>query len=390
MGNLTAAQIRKLNEPGRYGDGAGLYIVVSPGGSRYWIQRVRLGTSRTDKGLGSLLDVSLIEARKKAAANRDALQQGRNPWSEQKKERTARLERVQIIPTFRDAAYKVHENNSVRWRNKKHVASWIQTLERYPIKVFGDMPVDQVTQAHVLTVLEPIWTSKPETARRVRQRMRSVFKWAVSWGYIPFNPAGEVIDGALVPMPKVQEHLTALPYQEVPAAVRKIRDSEAWTATKLAFEFMILTAARGGEVRHAEWSEIEGDTWIRPAEKMKGNKPHRVPLSIQAACLLRIAKEKLGTESGLIFPAPDGKPLSENALPMRAKKSKLGCVPHGFRSSFRDFCAEQSTASHAAVEMSLAHDFGSAVERAYFRSDLLEQRRELMQEWGNFIDPLPF
>ena len=389
MGNLTAAQIRKLNEPGRYGDGAGLYLVVS-GGSKYWIQRVRLPDGRTDKGLGSLLDVGLVEARKKAAANRDALQQGRNPWSEQEKERTARLERVQIIPNFRDAAYKVHENNSVRWRNKKHVASWIQTLERYPIKVFGDMPVDQVTQAHVLTVLEPIWTSKPETARRVRQRMRSVFKWAVSWGYIPFNPAGEVIDGALVPMPKVQEHLTALPYQEVPAAVRKIRDSEAWTATKLAFEFMILTAARGGEVRHAEWSEIEGDTWIRPAEKMKGNKPHRVPLSIQAACLLRIAKEKLGTESGLIFPAPDGKPLSENALPMRAKKSKLGCVPHGFRSSFRDFCAEQSTASHAAVEMSLAHDFGSAVERAYFRSDLLEQRRELMQEWGNFIDPLPF
>ena len=389
MGNLTAAQIRKLNEPGRYGDGAGLYLVVS-GGSKYWIQRVRLPNGRTDKGLGSLLDVSLVEARKKAAANRDALQQGRNPWSEQEKERAAKLEQGRAIPTFRDAAYKVHQNNAVRWRNKKHVASWIQTLELYAIKVFGDMPVDQVTQADVLTVLEPIWSTKPETARRVRQRMRAVFKWAVSWGYITVNPAGEVIDGALVPMPKVQEHLKALPYQEVPAAIKKIQDSEAWAATKLAFEFMILTAARGGEVRYATWAEIDGDTWTRPAHKMKGNKPHRVPLSIQATLLLGTAKEKLGTESGLIFPSPDGNPLSENALPMRAKKCGIQAVPHGFRSSFRDWAEECSSGSHAAIEISLAHDYGSAVERAYFRSDLLDQRRELNQEWCNFLDPLPF
>ena len=390
MGNLTAAQLRKINEPGRYGDGGGLYLVVSPGGSRYWIQRVTLGTSRTDKGLGSLTDVGLSEARKKAAANRDALQQGRNPWSEQEQEKAARLEQLKVIPTFRDVTYKVHEANAVRWRNGKHTDSWLQTLEKYPIKVFGDMPIDEINQAHVLTVLEPIWTTKPETARRVRQRMRAVFRWAVSWGYIPFNPAGEVIDGALVPMPKVQEHLKALPYQEVPAAIKKIRDSEAWDTTKLAFEFMILTAARGGEVRYATWAEIDGDTWTRPAHKMKGNKPHRVPLSIQATVLLRTAKEKLGTESGLIFPSPDGNPLSENALPMRAKKCGIQAVPHGFRSSFRDWAEECSSGSHAAIEISLAHDYGSAVERAYFRSDLLDQRRELNQEWCNFLDPLPF
>ena len=389
MGNLTAAQLRKINEPGRYGDGGGLYLVVSPGGSRYWIQRVRLGASRTDKGLGSLMDVSLTEARKKAAVNRDALQQGRNPWSEQEQEKAARLEQLKVTPTFRDVTYKVHEANAVRWRNGKHTISWLQTLERHA-KLILDMPIDEINQAHVLTVLEPIWTTKPETARRVRQRMRAVFKRAVSWGYIPFNPAGEVIDGALVPMPKVQEHLKALSYQEVPAAIDKIRDSEAWDTTKLAFEFMILTAARGGEVRYATWAEIDGDTWTRPAHKMKGNKPHRVPLAIQPALLLRTAKEKLGTESGLSFPSPDGNPLSENALPMRAKKSKLGCVPHGFRSSFRDWAEECSSGSHAAIEISLAHDVGSSVERAYFRSDLLDQRRELMQEWCNFLDPLPF
>ncbi len=389
MGNLTAAQLRKINEPGRYGDGAGLYLVVSPGGSRYWIQRIRLDGMRTDKGLGSLTDVSLTEARKKAAANRDALQQGRNPWSEQEQEKAARLEQLKVIPTFRDVTYKVHEANAVRWRNGKHTISWLQTLERHA-KLILDMPIDEITQAHVLTVLEPIWSTKPETARRVRQRMRAVFKWGVSWGYIPFNPAGEVIDGALVPMPKVQEHLKALPYQEVPAAIKKIRDSEAWAATKLAFEFMILTAARGGEVRYATWAEIDGDTWTRPAHKMKGNKPHRVPLSIQATVLLRTAKEKLGTESGLIFPSPDGNPLSENALPMRAKKCGIQAVPHGFRSSFRDWAEECSSGSHAAIEISLVHDYGSAVERAYFRSDLLEQRRELNQEWCNFLDPLPF
>ena len=277
----------------------------------------------------------------------------------------------------------------MRWRNGKHTISWLQTLERHA-KLILDMPIDEITQAHVLTVLEPIWSTKPETARRVRQRMRAVFKGGVSWGYIPFNPAGEVIDGALVPMPKVQEHLKALPYQEVPAAIKKIRDSEAWAATKLAFEFMILTAARGGEVRYATWAEIDGDTWTRPAHKMKGNKPHRVPLSIQATVLLRTAKEKLGTESGLIFPSPDGNPLSENALPMRAKKCGIQAVPHGFRSSFRDWAEECSSGSHAAIEISLAHDYGSAVERAYFRSDLLEQRRELNQEWCNFLDPLPF
>ena len=393
MGNLTAAQLGKINKAGRYGDGAGLYLVVSPGTgagrSRYWIQRIRLDGKRTDKGLGSLTDVSLTEARKKAAANRDALQQGRNPWSEGEKERAGRLEQLKVIPTFRDATYKVHEANALRWRNGKHTISWLQTLERHA-KLILDMPLDEITQAHVLTVLEPIWSTKPETARRVRQRMRTVFKWAVSWSYIPFNPAGEVIDGALVPMPKVQEHLKALPYQEVPAAIKKIQVSEAWAATKLAFEFMILTAARGGEVRYATWAEIDGDTWTRPAHKMKGNKPHRVPLSIQARVLLGTAKEKLGTESGLLFPSPDGNPLSENALPMRAKKCGIQAVPHGFRSSFRDWAQERSSGSHAAIEISLAHDYGSAVERAYFRSDLLDQRRELNQEWCNFLDPLPF
>ena len=291
---------------------------------------------------------------------------------------------------FKDATYKVHEDHSLLWKNGKHTDTWLQTLENHAFNVIGELPLDEISQAHVLTVLEPIWKTKPETARRVRQRMRTVFKWAVSWGYITFNPAGEVIDGALVPMPKVQEHLQALPYQEVPVAIKKIRDSEAWNVTKLAFEFMILTAARGGEVRYATWAEVGGDTWTRPGEKMKGNKSHRVPLSIQAQGLLRMAREKLGTESGLIFPAPDGKPLSENALPMRAKKSKLGCVPHGFRSSFRDWAEEVSSASGTTIELSLAHLVGNAVERAYRRTDLLDQRRELMQEWANYLEPLPF
>ena len=143
MGNLTAAQLRKINEPGRYGDGAGLYLVVSPGGSRYWIQRIRLDGMRTDKGLGSLTDVSLTEARKKAAANGDALQQGRNPWSEQEQEKAARLEQLKVIPTFRDVTYKVHEANAVRWRNGKHTISWLQTLERHAKLILGVCLIDR-------------------------------------------------------------------------------------------------------------------------------------------------------------------------------------------------------------------------------------------------------
>ena len=342
------------------------------------MQRITISGRRRDIGLGSFPAVSLAQARKRAAENRAAVAEGRDP--------TVKEVRV-VIPTFREAAYKAHEANLPRWRNRKHAQSWIRTLEKHAFPVIGDKPIDSIGVVDVLGVLTPIWAAVPETARRVRQRMRAVFKWAMAHDFIDLNPAGEAIDGALPPMPRlVNGHMPALPYQQVPGAILKIRSSEAWPATKLAFEFLILTACRSAEVRSAMWSEIDvgARLWTIPAERMKAGKEHRVPLSASALTVLETARE-FKDSTGLVFPSPHGKMLSENALSLRARKDKLGAVPHGFRSSFRDWAAESTSASHAAMELSLAHTVGSAVEQSYARSDLLEQRRELMEAWTEYL-----
>ena len=390
MVSLTVEKARRLTEPGRYGDGGGLYLNIAKGGSKSWVQRLYVEGKRLDKGLGGFPKVSLTDARKMATSNRAAVAEGRNPWADGQPKAAAG---VQQIPTFRAATFKAHERKAHLWRNAKHTASWIQTLERHAFPIIGDMRMDEITRADVLAVLDPIWREIPENARRVRQRMRSVFSWAMSWGYTDVNPAGEVIDAALDPMPRlVNGNFPALPYEQVPEAIRKIQDSESWAATKLAFEFLILTAARSGEVRGATWDEIDldADLWTVPSERMKMGREHRQPLSIQAVVLLRGARERLGGGSRLVFPSPGGNMLSDNALSLRARKDAIGCVPHGFRSSFRDWAAECSGASRDAIELSLAHDVGNAVERAYFRTDLLEKRRPLMQSWADYLDPLPF
>ena len=375
---LTAAQAKSFNEKGKYRADVGLYLVVGVGTSKSWIQRVTILGKRRDIGLGSFPAVSLAQARKRAAENRASVAEGRDP--------TVKEVKV-VIPTFREAAYKAHEVNLPRWKNRKHAQAWIRTLEEHAFPVIGDKPIDSIRVVDVLDVLTPIWAVIPETARRVRQRMRTVFKWAMAHDFIELNPAGEAIDGALPPMRRiVNGHMKALPYQKVPDAIRKIRSSEAWLATKLAFEFLILTACRSGEVRSAMWSEIDvgARLWTIPAERMKAGKEHRVPLSNTAIALLKEARE-FEDSTGLVFPSPQGKMLSDNALSLRARKDKLGAVPHGFRSSFRDWAAECTPASHAAMELSLAHNVGSEVERSYARSDLLEQRRELMEAWADYL-----
>ena len=355
-------------------------MVVGNGSSKSWIQRITILGKRRDIGLGGFPAVSLAQARQRAGENRVAVAEGHDP--------TVKEVKV-VIPTFREAAYKAHEANLPRWRNRKHAQSWIRTLEKHAFPVIGDKPIDSIGVVDVLGVLTPIWAAVPETARRVRQRMRAVFKWAMAHDLIALNPAGEAIDGALPPMRRiVNGHMLALPYQEVPNAIHTIRSSQAWPATKLAFEFLILTACRSGEVRSAMWSEIDvgARLWTIPAERMKAGKEHRVPLSNTAIALLKEARE-FEDSTGLVFPSPQRKMLSDNALSLRARKDKLGAVPHGFRSSFRDWAAECTSASHAAMELSLAHTVGSAVEQSYARSDLLEQRRELMEAWGDYVSP---
>lgn len=389
MGSLTADKIRTLSAAGRYGDGDGLYLNIAKGGSKSWVQRVRLdGQGRTDKGLGSFPSVTLSAARRLAKANVVAISSGRNPWAAGVRP----VADASNVPTFGDAARKVYTRKVMHSRNAKYV-TWIQSLERHAKAIMG-IPINEISKADVLACLNPIWTTTPEQARRVRSRMRTVFEFGMACDYITFNPAGETINAALEPMPKCQQHMKALPYGEVAGAIAKVNESESWAVTKLCFHFIALTACRSGEARGMLWSEVDldGATWTIPAGRMKANREHRQPLSQQAINVLRKAHQLSGVEwpakvTGLVFKSPSGVALSENALSLRAKKSKLGCHVHGLRSSFRDWASELTDYGFDTIEKSLAHDVGGAVERAYYRSDLLERRRPLLQAWADFLEP---
>ena len=273
------------------------------------------------------------------------------------------------------------------WSNAKHAAQWESTLVTYAHPLIGRKKVDEITPADAMEVLAPIWTSKPETASRVRQRMETVMDWAVAQGYRLDNPAGRSLLKVLPSVKRLKEHRQALPYAQVPGAVARVRESTAGTPTKLAFEFLVLTAGRSGEVREAEWGEVDEEVaaWTVPAARMKGGRPHRVPLCGQAIAVLNEAR-RLDNGSGLLFPAPrSGVELSNMAFGQLLRRLGLDFVPHGLRSSFRDWAAEQTDAPHAVMETALAHSVKNSTEAAYFRSDLFELRRGLMAAWGKFL-----
>jgi integrase len=409
MAGLTVEKIRTLTAPGRYGDGGGLYLVVAPGGTKSWMQRIRIDGRRRDRGLGGYPTVSLGAARKTAVANQAAVASGQNPWAIQDGLRAqnqgirdpgGRARASTLVPTFREAARRVHHDNSPRWRSIRHHAVWWESLERHAFPVIGNLPIDEITRRDVLDVLNPIWSTKPGAARQVRGRMRAVFNWATAYGYTESNPAGEVIKGALPTMPKFNQHYKALHYSEVQAALAVLSMERvdpfmplATVSTRLALQFLVLTAARGNEVRFARWDEIDLDAalWTVPAEKMKAGKEHRVPLPAQALAVLAEAREKVTARfvarDAPVFPGEGWRPLGAGAFASRCQKDGILCTVHGFRSSFRDWAAEKSGARREAIELSLAHNVGNDTERAYFRSDLLDQRRELMQEWADFVAP---
>jgi integrase len=377
-GKLSDRKVRALSEPGRYSDGATLYLVVAPGGSKQWVQRLTVRRRQTDVGLGGYPVVGLREAREKAQANRAQARSGADPLLERRRA---------AVPTFRDLASQHIEALRPSWRNAKHAAQWGSTLAAYAHPFIGNRPVDQVTRADVIGLLSPIWTKKPETARRVRQRVRAVMARANALEYIEHNPAGEGIDAALAKLPRIRAHHPALPYAQLPAALRAVRESTATPAVTLGFEFLALTACRSGEVRGARWEEIDiaCAAWTVPAERMKGGRTHRVPLSEQAIAVLEEARG-LDNGSGLVFPAPrSGLDLSDMAFAQLLRRLELDFVPHGLRSSFRDWAAEQTNAPHAVMEAALAHSVKNSTEAAYFRSDLFELRRGLMAEWGRFL-----
>ena len=385
MGNLTAAKVKSLSKPGMHGDGDGLYLNVTDTGSRSWMLRYSVAGKRRAIGLGAFPAISLARARTLAAGHRTAIAEGRDPLAEKQA-----AKRKAAVPTFREAAERTFEANQPRWRNGKHTKSWWQTLERHAMPILGDMPVDQIGREDVLRVLSPIWGVRMETARRVRQRVRTILRWAMAHGYVEHNAAGEAIDGALPPMPRLKAHLRALPYQEVADALTTVEASKASLASKLCLRFLVLTAARSGEVRGAAWGEIDMDAaeWCIPGERMKSGDPHRVPLSDAALAVLDQARPLSGGE-GLVFPSPmrPGQPMSDMTLTKVLRSTGLAerATVHGFRSAFRDWAGECTNAPHAVMELSLAHAVGSSVEQAYARSDLIEKRRVLMQTWSDFV-----
>ena len=375
---LTAKFVRTA-KPGQYFDGNGLILRVMPSSSRQWVQRIVIRGKRCDLGLGGYPLVTLAEARANALENRKIARAGGDPRTRRKND-TA-------IPRFAEAVDAVIELNTKGWKKgSKSAAQWRASLRDYAMPHIGDCRVDSITTAHVMAILLPIWHEKAETARRVRQRISAVMKWSIAQGYRHDNPAGDAVGAALPRNHGITKHQRALPYERVGDAIRKIRASKAGISCKLALEFLVLTAARSGEVRFALWREIDFETatWTIPAERMKAKRGHRVPLSARAVEILRQAKE-IADGSGLLFPSPRGRALSDNTMSKLCRESAIEAVPHGFRSSFRDWGAERTNAPRAVLESALAHVVGNKVEAAYARSDLFERRRKLMEAWANYL-----
>ncbi|WP_256947293.1 tyrosine-type recombinase/integrase [Haematobacter genomosp. 1] len=379
---LTAQAVKNATEPGKYFDGHGLYLRVDPNGSRFWVQRITIRGKRCELGLGSPALVSLAEARSAALDNRKLARSGGDPL-QVKREAAAVL-------TFEEAARKVHEMHKPTWRNPKHAAQFITTLETYAFPKLGKLKVADVSSADVLAVLTPIWTTKAETARRVRQRIGTVMKWAVAQGWRNDNPA-ENIGQALPKTDPTKANRKALAHSDVAACLDVVKGSGAGRSTKLALEFLVLTAARSGEARGALWSEIDRKTkvWEIPAARMKMKKPHRVPLSPRALAILDEA-EALRDGSALVFPGTkQGRPLSDMTLSKLVKELGFEADVHGFRTSFRTWAQERTNFPREVAEAALAHLSGDAVERAYARSDVFEKRRKMMDAWAGYLAEKP-
>ncbi|AOV02446.1 integrase arm-type DNA-binding domain-containing protein [Delftia tsuruhatensis] len=386
---LTAAAVAKLREPGRYpvGGAAGLHLRITDSGARLWVHRIMVDGKRRDIGLGRLEDVSLSQARDAARDKSRMVRQGLDPLPAPQLAPVAK-----VVRTFRATAEEYVESKRDGWRNEKHRAQWTATLEAYAYPEIGEKDVGEIGIDDVLRVLRPIWSSKTETATRLRGRIESVLGYAaVRDGRSGINPASwrGVLDKILPAPDKVRtrEHHPAMPIAEAPAFMLALEEVGGMSA--LALRFLILTAARSGEVRGASWSEVDlqAGIWAVPAERMKAGAAHRVPLSTQALALLQGLPRFAGSE--LLFPSPRGGQLADMAMTALMRRRGLAYVPHGFRSTFRDWAGDHTEYPREIVEAALAHAVGNRVEAAYRRKDALERRRPLMQDWADFLAPTP-
>ena len=391
LSNALTPLAVKNAKAGRHADGGGLHLLVKGSGARSWVYRFMLSGKSRDVGLGTAGPdgISLAHARDARDALRLKVKAGIDPLEERHREAVEALVAAQAAQvagiTFKAVAETYIGANEASWRNDKHRQQWKNTLATYVYPVIGELPVAEVGTAHVLQILEPIWKTKAETARRVRGRMETILDAAKARGYREGeNPArwrGHIAQ-ILPPRSRLTRgHHTAMPYEAVPAFMGKLREREAMAA--LALEFVILTATRTSEVLGATWAEVDLDKaiWTVPATRMKAGREHRIPLSPRAVEILEAVKP-LGKAS--LFPAEKGGKLSTMAMSMLLRRMKLDCTVHGFRSGFRDWAAECTGYAHEVCEMALAHVIGNKSEAAYRRGDLFDKRRRLMDDWSAY------
>ena len=387
---MSPLSISRLKEPGLWAVGgvAGLYLHVNARGARSWILRVVVGDQRRDMGLRGYPDIGVADARQKAREARLKIERGIDPILLRKQAKSELMALQATDKTFEQAAGEYIKIHADSWSNDKHRKQWESTLAAYAFPVVGKLSLRHIRQEHILKILEPIWTTKTETATRVRGRMESILDWAKVKGLRSGeNPAawkGHL--DHMLPAPtrlKKIEHLTAVPVREMPGFMVKLREA-AGTAAQ-ALEFLILTAARSGEVRGITWQEVslEDALWVVPAERMKMKKEHRVPLSDRALSILK--SQPRIDENPLVFPAPRGSQMSDATMSAVLKRMGIDATVHGFRSSFRDWCGDYTNYPRDLAEQCLAHGADDPVEAAYRRGDALERRREIMNEWSKFV-----
>ena len=389
--DLTAIEAKRLTKAGRHAVGtiSGLLLVVKETGARSWIMRTMVGDKRRSIGLGAYPEVSLSIAHEKARAVKDLIEKGIDPMAERRARKAALKKQVMQTISFAEAARQCHKKKEKEFKNEKHVLQWISTINRYADPIIGDLPVSEIGIIEIQAVLKPIWNEKTETATRLRQRLEAVLSWAEVAGYrTGDNPArwkGNLEH--LLPKPskiKKKTHFKALPWQDIGAFMVELRKRQAMTAR--ALEWIILTACRSGEVRGATWDEIDikNKIWIIPAERMKMKIEHRVPLCQDAIKILEDLPRFEG--SNYLFTAARGGPLSDMSISMLCRRMEVEAVPHGFRSTFKDWCSETTSYPDMVSEMALAHGISNEVQAAYRRGDLFEKRSRLMDAWMEYCN----
>lgn len=404
LDRLSAIAVKNLVKPGFHHDGGGLYLQVSGYGTKSWVLRYTLNKKVRDMGLGPLSDWTLAEARERAKRYRQLIAEGIDPLThreearrereEARRERqAAEAEAARLSRTFEECATEYHKENKDDWKNAKHSNQWINTLKTYAFPIFGTVPVSRLDREQFRKALHPIWKTKAETASRVLQRVRTVMNYAAAMGYTVGldSEQWKQLKESLPKNSKQLEHVhhASCPHDEVGDILQMVRSGSSSQSVKLAFEYVVLTAARSGEVRMAVWGEIseKQKTWTIPKERMKAGRQHSVPLSDIAWEILQSAKRLKLNDTGpgdLIFPGPKKKALSDMTFTQILRRLKVDHTMHGFRASFRTWGAEVAHYDHDILEHALAHVVGDTTVRAYQRSDMLEKRRGIMQAWADY------